>query len=112
MSQPWVRIIKATIQRPLVIWEESVQYLLELIALQVAADLTRDLVTKEIWADISVEIDYEMETFPDMPDPADSLDDAADLMFDIVGESIVRVDFEAYSVFATALEEARWELVF
>lgn len=90
--------------------EESAQYLLELKAFQVAVDITRDLVSEETWAEICIEIEYEIESFLDMPDPAESLDDAVDLMFDVAGDSIRRVNFKAYLEFITAYEEARWEL--
>ena len=91
--------------------EEAAQYILELKAFQIAAEATQDLVTREIWAEICDEINYEIEDLSDMPDPAESLDDAVvQLMFDIVSESIKRVDFTAYLEFFTAYEEARWEL--
>jgi len=90
--------------------EEAALYILELKAFQIAAEATQDLVTVEIWAEICEEIDYEIEGLTEMPDPPVSLDDTLALMFEIVGESIRRVDFEAYLEFFTAYEDARWEL--
>jgi len=90
--------------------EETAIYILELTALQIAAETIQDLITEESWAEICEEIDYEIEGLSEMPEQPDSLDDAIDLMSEIVGECIRRVDFEAYLEFFTAYEEARWEL--
>jgi hypothetical protein len=90
--------------------EEATLYIFELKACQIAAEATQDIVTGEIWAEICEEIDYEIASLSEMPDPPESLDDAVDLMFKVVGESIRRVDFETYLEFFTAYEEARWEL--
>jgi len=90
--------------------EEATQYLLELKAFQIAAEATQDLVTGEIWAEICEEVEYEIEGLSEMPDSPESLNDALTLMFEIVGESIRRVNFEAYLEFFTTYEEARWEL--
>jgi hypothetical protein len=65
---------------------------------------------EETWADICEEVEYESEGLSEMPDSPESLDDALTLMFEVVDESIRRVDFEAYSVFTMAYEEARLEL--
>jgi len=89
--------------------EEAVLYILELKAFQIAAEKTQDLVAEEIWADICEEIDYAIETLSEVPDPPESLDDAIELLFDIVSESIKRVDFTAYMEFFTAYDETRWE---
>ncbi len=61
-------------------------------------------------AEICEEIDYEIEDLTEMSDPPESLDDTLVLMFEVVGESIRRVDFKAYLEFFTAYEDARWEL--
>lgn len=90
--------------------EEAVIYILELKAFQIAAETTQDLITEEIWTEICDEIDYEIEGLFKMPEPPESLDDVVDLIFEVVGESIRRIDFEAYLEFFTAYEEARWEL--
>ncbi len=73
--------------------------ILESKVFQIAAEATQNLVTGEIWFEICEEIDYEIDGLSEMPDPFESLNDAVDLMFDIVSESIVRVDFEVHSVF-------------
>jgi len=90
--------------------EEAALYILELKAFQIAAEVTQDLATPQTWAEICEEIDYEIEGLSEMPDPPGSLYDALTLMFEVVGKSIRRVDFEAYLEFFAAYEEARWEL--
>jgi hypothetical protein len=90
--------------------EVTTLYIFELKAFQIAAEATQDLVTEEIWAEICDEIDYEIEGLTELPDPPESLDDTLALMFEVVGESIRRVDFEAYLEFFTAYEDARLEL--
>ena len=66
--------------------EEADLYLLEFKAFQVAAEITRDLVKKDIWAEICEEIDNEIESLSEMPDFLESLDDALTLMFIMVWE--------------------------
>jgi hypothetical protein len=90
--------------------EDAALYILELKAFQIAAEATQDLVTREIWAEICEEIDYELEGLSKMPDLPESLDEAIELMFEAIGETIRRVDFKAYLKFFTAYEEVRWEL--
>jgi len=87
--------------------EEATLYILELKAFQIAAETTQDHVTGKIWDEICEEIDYEIEGLSEMPEPPESQDDAVDLMCEVVGESIRRVDFTAYLEFFTAYEEAR-----
>jgi hypothetical protein len=90
--------------------EEAAIYIRELKAFQIAVETTQNLVTKEIWAEICEEIDYEFEGLSKMPELPESLDDAVDLIFEVVGESVKQVDFEAYLEFFTAYEEAKWKL--
>ena len=81
--------------------ELATLYIFELKAFHIAAEATQDLVTEEIWAEICDEIDCEVEGLSEMPK---SLDDAVDLILEVVGESIRRVDFKAYLEFFTAYE--------
>jgi hypothetical protein len=89
---------------------EAALYNLELKAFQIAAEATQDLVTEEIWTEICDKIDYEIAGINEMPNPPESLDDAIELVFDLVSKSIKRVDFTAYLEFLTAYEDARLEL--
>jgi len=90
--------------------EETARYILELKALQIAAEVIQDYTEAETWTEICEEIGYEIESLSAMLDPPESLDDALTLMFESISECIRRVDFEAYSVFTMVYEEARWEL--
>jgi len=90
--------------------EKAALYILELKAFQVAAEATQDLVTGELWAEICEEIEYEIEGLSEIPNPLESLYDAVDLMFEVIGDSIRQVDFEAFLEFFTVYEEARHKL--
>ena len=78
--------------------EEEAQYLLELKALQIAAEVTESLVDKETWNEICDEVCDEIDRMSDYSDLTRSLDSAVDLMIEIVTDVIRRVDFEAHSV--------------
>jgi len=92
--------------------EEAALYVLELKTLQIAAEVLQDNIDAETWDEICEEIEYETERLSAMPDPPESLDDTVDLMFDIVSEGIAIVDYEAYTIFLTAYNEACRELCF
>ena len=90
--------------------EEEAIYLAELEALQIAAEITESLVDRDTWNKICEGICDEIESRSAIPDRVESLDDAATMMFEIVGESIRQVDPEVYSIFKTVYIEERWEL--
>jgi len=85
-------------------------YILELKAFQIAAEVVQDYVDEETWAEICDEIRYELESVSTISDPPESLDNALELMLEVIAESIKRVDFEIYLEFFTVYEEARHEL--
>jgi len=91
--------------------EESALYILELKALQIAAEVIQDCADAETWAEICDEVEYEIDILSVMHDPSlESLDIALELMLGAVSEGIRRVvDFEFYSVFILVYEEARRE---
>jgi len=84
--------------------EEEALYLLELRALQIAAELTEPAVNREIWDEICEEVCDEIDRISDCSDQPYSLSSATGLMVELVSESISRVDHEAYLEFATLFE--------
>ena len=84
--------------------EEEAMYLLELKALQVAAEITEFLVDRETWNEICDEICDEIDGMSDHQDQPKSWRSAVGLMIEVVNEGIRNVDYEAYLVFTTAFE--------
>jgi len=84
--------------------EEEAMYLAELEALQIAAEITESLVSRETWNEICDEICDEIDGMSDYQDQPKSWRSAVGLMIEVVNEGIRNVDYEAYLVFTTAFE--------